>query len=575
MFNNRQKTTTGTENELLPIIFCPHCHQIPIIKLKNPHNFQIEMDCRCSFYQTIPLKTFLNQIKSYTSPKKNCEMIKKHNYKPAKEFCYNCSQWICEDCISSHKEIKDLLCHKRGKIEIFLDTTCKIHPSNVYDSYCKYCNQELCSYCRNTHERNHEIIYLNSYLNEKGYQNVKELIKTGENFHEHCFRIYNEIMNEIELQIGKLQSAVSEYDKKSRHFYEFLNILLDNYNTLPKTFYTISNINFNSSFFYEMCKLSSSDISQENIDKLISYFNNNIQVNENTFDIKKIVKKASITQTGAKISNLLVYNKTKIISSSSEYSIDIYNYSNDCISLDFSIEKAHLQDINYLSQVEEYLASCSSDNLIKFWKIKEGSYEQIHTIGDHFSPVYKVISISNKKFASCGEDGSIIIWNSETFEQITELIAHNCGVVSIIELSQSKNIISSGKDNLLCLWNMNGTTTNNLIKDIPVAFQNTLLEYKNVILVGGENSIKIVSIRTFDIINDIQNKEIFSIHSLMIIKDICVIGYNTKIQCINLKEYEILHIDDKNNLALGCMKQLDENSFISTIKNEEIVVWKY
>lgn len=61
----------------------------------------------------------------------------------------------------------------------------------------------------------------------------------------------------------------------------------------------------------------------------------------------------------------------------------------------------------------------------------------------------------------------------------------------------------------------------------------------------------------------------------MIIKDICVIGYNTKIQCINLKEYEILNIDDKNNLALGCMKQLDENSFISTIKNEEIVVWKY
>ena len=125
---------------------------------------------------------------------------------------------------------------------------------------------------------------------------------------------------------------------------------------------------------------------------------------------------------------------------------------------------------------------------------------------------------------------------------------------------------------LLWIW---FNAHNNCIKDIPVASQNTLLEYKNVILVGGENSIKIVSIRTFDIIKDIQNKKVFCIHSLMIIKDICVIGYNTKIQCMNLKEYEILNIDDKNNLALGGMKQLDENSFISTIKNEEIVVWKY
>ena len=56
------------------------------------------------------------------------------------------------------------------------------------------------------------------------------------------------------------------------------------------------------------------------------------------------------------------------------------------------------------------MASCSYDNTIKLFNIKDNKYEILQTLNCHTSTVYKIIELKNKSLVSCSLDKSIIFY---------------------------------------------------------------------------------------------------------------------------------------------------------------------
>ena len=59
------------------------------------------------------------------------------------------------------------------------------------------------------------------------------------------------------------------------------------------------------------------------------------------------------------------------------------------------------------------MASCSYDNTIKLFNIKDNKYEILQTLNYHEDWVYKIIELKNKSIVSCSKDKSIIFYKKD------------------------------------------------------------------------------------------------------------------------------------------------------------------
>jgi WD40 repeat protein len=120
----------------------------------------------------------------------------------------------------------------------------------------------------------------------------------------------------------------------------------------------------------------------------------------------------------------------------------------------------------------------------------------------------------SKLFLAC-QDGYIRILETEYFNQIGEFYAHENGVTSLAFHTESKQLITGGKDAILRIWNLE---TMQQIKAIPahnfVIYDIQFLNSAEFITVSRDKSIKIWSVNNLGVTQKIEFKNGGHIHSV-------------------------------------------------------------
>lgn len=120
----------------------------------------------------------------------------------------------------------------------------------------------------------------------------------------------------------------------------------------------------------------------------------------------------------------------------------------------------------------------------------------------------------SKLFLAC-QDGYIRILETEYFNQIGEFYAHENGVTSLAFHTESKHLITGGKDAILRIWNLE---TMQQIKAIPahnfVIYDIQFINPTEFITVSRDKSIKIWSIEKLIVVQKIEFKNGGHIHSV-------------------------------------------------------------
>jgi len=62
------------------------------------------------------------------------------------------------------------------------------------------------------------------------------------------------------------------------------------------------------------------------------------------------------------------------------------------------------------------VATCSGDEIIRLYNIKENNYNIIQTLNYHTDIVNRIIEVGNKYLVSCSDDNSIIFHLKDNLE---------------------------------------------------------------------------------------------------------------------------------------------------------------
>ncbi|KAI9282301.1 WD40-repeat-containing domain protein [Sporodiniella umbellata] len=123
------------------------------------------------------------------------------------------------------------------------------------------------------------------------------------------------------------------------------------------------------------------------------------------------------------------------------------------------------------SNDNRYLASCSDrDNTIIIWEKKQGQWEPKHQLKGHNAEKYIDVqglawSRDNDYLASCSVDGSIIIWDGYTFENVEKIIHHSGRVNGIVWDPTGQYLASQADDKTIKIWKTSDWTLDTTIRN--------------------------------------------------------------------------------------------------------------
>ena len=137
-------------------------------------------------------------------------------------------------------------------------------------------------------------------------------------------------------------------------------------------------------------------------------------------NFNNLVEEKILTYHSSSVTNLLVLKDGRLLSSSDDYSIIIYdkkNFTQQCII------KEHSNSVQYFTQISnDNIVSCSCDNTIKIFKlISDTECQLLQTLSGHSSKVNKVIEDNQRNLISCSDDHTIKIWSYNQNEQTYNL----------------------------------------------------------------------------------------------------------------------------------------------------------
>ena len=163
-----------------------------------------------------------------------CDYCKKINLENCEEGkfkrCFECKQNFCENCAKLHKKEKNKKhCNsiKNYNIENF---KCICHNNNIFNSYCKNCEKDLCFECRkDKRHKNHVIIDYNEIApgDDVIIEKREKLSLTQKEF----IRQIDSIIKNLNF----IKNYIQSYSK-------FVSNVLDRYNPMEKNFRMINNI---------------------------------------------------------------------------------------------------------------------------------------------------------------------------------------------------------------------------------------------------------------------------------------------------------------------------------------------
>ncbi|KAI4466854.1 nuclear pore complex protein sec13 / seh1 family member [Holotrichia oblita] len=167
-----------------------------------------------------------------------------------------------------------------------------------------------------------------------------------------------------------------------------------------------------------------------------------------------------------------------------------------------TIDTGH-EDMIHDAEIDYYglrLATCSSDNSVKIYDIKNGAHTLLEDLKGHFGPVWQ-IAWSHPKFgnllASCSYDRKVIIWKEMQgkWNKYYEYANHDSSVNSVQFAPPEFGLIlacGSSDGSISILTYQNETNTWTLRKFLtPMRLDVTLLVVKRLVSGGCDNLVKI------------------------------------------------------------------------------------
>ncbi|XP_053204626.1 WD repeat, SAM and U-box domain-containing protein 1-like isoform X2 [Panonychus citri] len=139
----------------------------------------------------------------------------------------------------------------------------------------------------------------------------------------------------------------------------------------------------------------------------------------------------------------------------------------------FQTLEGHTSDVTWVDfNGNKIVVSSSNDKSIRFWKCKDDGYFEECTESPLKSPLnghnYGVNCVRFSPFgtilASVSTDGYLILWNSQTGDQVVRLLnPTNCAIRVCCFSPSSAILVTAGDDEKICLWDI---STRSLVRSL-------------------------------------------------------------------------------------------------------------
>ena len=560
---------------------CPKCFQYPLIQLIENQPEQIIIKCPCRYEKTLSISDYNTTIDYLCKPNPTCQNEITHTSQKGEEFCLNCNNWLCSECLINHKSTFNN--HSTVTSTFRVDYKCKTHPDKDIDFFCKNCQSHLCQVCKleDKHD-NHMIISLDGYLNHLKMNQIKQDIDEAKLYvSEYYAKIKNNVVQKLKEAMLEIEKAYETNQKNNNTILSFIQALLDNYSSDHYNYYSMTNILNNTNFKYEKIKEfednSNIEINQGNIDKLINYLKSNHIYKKPEEEISQLKQTHSISNKYS-VASLLLLQDGRLACCYYNKVIKIFNVST------FKCEQSllgHTDSVSYITQLNNgKLISCS-DKTIKIWEPLLPTFKCIKTLNAHEDWIVKVISISNNRIASCSWDKTIKIWKSEPpYNEIKTLVNHTEKVTSIIQLKNKEILISGAtdSDSALRVWNTHTYDYEKIIMKVQCCYRNGLIEINNNRLcVGGQNRISIINLIQYSIEKIITDESLGFILCFEIIDTNMLCGTEKgKLYKVDLLTFEGMIVNEKaHHNHISSIQKINDRLIASGSWDKNIRLWSY
>ena len=449
---------------------------------------------------------------------------KSHNNNILNYFCKTHNILCCAECIC---KIKNDCVGKHHDCEIVLIENIKEEKINILKNNIKYLEDLSNNIIKSLEEI--KIFYENMNKNKEDLE--KKIMKIFTEIRTQINKREDELLSEIDIIYDKLYFK-DELIKESEKLINKIKL------NIEKGKETEKKNNNNLNYIINECI---------NIENNIKYINNiyrNVEKNQESMDIniifnnnkekelKEIIKSFgkielqkdysykdfNIKNIKEPIHNLnfhtdyihclTVLNDRRLVSSSNDHSIIIYNKITFKPDL---IIKEHMDRVCCVIQLSSgELVTCSNEIII--FKINDNKYETLQRtkiIEYKDLHVLKLIQLKNKNLVSCSNsynDGIIFYDKDNLGYKIKEKIKTNGGCYTLIQTKENEICYSEGNNNAICFYDFieKKIKSSFKISKICRSSEEFIMISKDLLLVPGENVISIVNVNEYKIINSIK-----------------------------------------------------------------------
>ena len=228
------------------------------------------------------------------------------------------------------------------------------------------------------------------------------------------------------------------------------------------------------------------------------------------------------------------------------------------------------------------LASCSADDTIKLFKIKDNEYNVLQSLNYHKNTVLKVIELKNKSLVSCSIDKSIIFYNKDNNNEYKKDYSKstNDRCLTIIQTKENE-ICYSEEKNSICFYDLNQRKINSSLNNINKMndyYERFIMINKDLLLIPGENKISIIDVNKYNLVR------IIDVNGSGWIYGVCMLNENLLLMGDdngNIKQWKIegdnlLLISQKekvHNRGISYLINLGDDHFVSASFDNTIKIW--
>ena len=264
----------------------------------------------------------------------------------------------------------------------------------------------------------------------------------------------------------------------------------------------------------------------------------------------------------------------RLASCSNDETIKIYDIKND-YKVDITIPTEQTGGVTSFCQLDNgKIVSCSKDKSLKIWSITDKSYKCELTIPNaQDEEIVFVTGFPKDRMASCSEKKLVIRYSYSPCETIMTL--------TDFEYDLNNIFVIKGKDlfvtwcNKIKIWNLNTYTLEGEIKDVYDSHQNGIIQLDDHrLLLGGGKRMYVVDFIKCEILQEAQIENYNVIIVPMLTRDGNMLGMGNHgifwLYDIKGNVYEAMENEKYYDINSLCMLTIDDRKFITCDKEDSI-----